>query len=300
VLDGLTGPEKYIPSKYFYDEIGSRLFDRICDLEEYYPTRTEIGIMRENIGEMVSLMGPQVLLVEYGSGSSLKTRILLERMDQLAGYVPIDISREHLIQSAARIEKDYPRMSVIPIHADYTSDVHIPVDPRSFERKIVYFPGSTIGNFDPSEAESFLQRMARLTGKGGGLLIGVDLLKDVQVLEAAYNDARGVTAAFNLNLLARINRELGADFQIDRFGHRAVFNAERNCIEMHLVSRVAQEVHLGSHTFSFLPGEAIHTENSYKYSLPQFADLARRADFKVQRLWTDRACLFSVQYLTVV
>ncbi len=295
VMQGLANSQKSIPSKYFYDEKGSQLFDQICELDEYYPTRTEIHIMQQHIEEMVDVLGPDVLLTEYGSGSSLKTRILLEEMDRLAGYVPIDISKEHLFQSAAQIEQDFPDLAVFPVYADYSSEITVPVEKEAFGRKVVYFPGSTIGNFDLNEAEAFLKRISRVAGKGGALLIGVDLRKDVEILEAAYNDKQHITADFNLNLLERINRELGANFDLAQFAHKAIFNEEEGRIEMHLFSKVDQQVEIGGQRFSFKAGESVHTENSYKYTLTQFAALARRADLRVERLWTDADRLFSVQ-----
>lgn len=299
VLQGLAQTQKSIPSKYFYDEKGSQLFDQICDLDEYYPTRTEIHIMQQHIGEIVDILGPDVLLVEYGSGSSLKTRILLQEMDELAGYVPIDISREHLYQSAAQIRENYSDLAVYPLHADYSAEITVPVAESAYGRKVVYFPGSTIGNFNLIEAEAFLKRISKVAGKGGGVLIGIDLRKDIAILEAAYNDRQQVTAAFNLNLLDRINRELGANFETAQFEHKAIFNDEEGRIEMHLFSKIDQQVEVGEQIFSFKAGESIHTENSYKYTLTQFAALAQRADLKVERLWTDADKLFSVQYLTV-
>ena len=274
VLRGLSGSQKTIPSKYFYDEEGSQLFDRICDLEEYYPTRTEMEIMRRHIDEMVDVIGEEVLLIEYGSGSSLKTRILLEHLNELAGYVPIDISKEHLHASAKQLQHDFPDIDIYPVHADYSSSIQLPELRKVSRKKVVYFPGSTIGNFDLVEAEHFLKRIARICGAGGGLLIGADLRKDIDVLEAAYDDKEGVTAAFNLNVLRRINRELNADFDIDGFRHEARYNEKEGRIEMHLVSLSQQTVHIGGSVFQFQAGESIHTENSYKYSLSQFAALA--------------------------
>lgn len=300
VITGLSQSQKTIPAKYFYDEKGSLLFDQICDLEEYYPTRTEMGILKENIDEIASQVGSETLLVEYGSGSSLKTRILLKHLDRLAGYVPIDISKEHLYQSAEQLSADFPDIPIHPLHADYSAPVHLPVNREDYKRTVFFFPGSTIGNFDPDEALAFLQRVSLAAGRGGGLLIGVDLQKDPAVLEAAYNDREGVTAAFNINVLERINTELKADFNVDAFKHTAFYNEGAGRIEMHLVSQRDQFVHVGEHAFSFKEGETIHTENSHKYTLPQFAALAKRADFKVSRLWTDKRCFFSIHYLTVV
>ena len=297
VLEGLSQPQKELPSKYFYDEEGSRLFDRICTLDEYYPTRTEMRIMQKNIDEIVQLIGLDVLLVEYGSGSSLKTRILLEHMERPAGYVPIDISKEHLLLSARDLKKEFPDIEVFPVHADYSSKIELPEIRRNSVRPVVYFPGSTIGNFDPEQAIHFLKRIAKVCGEGGGLLIGADLQKDPAVLEAAYDDAEGVTAAFNLNLLHRINRELDGNFDVDEFEHHALYDPIKGRIEMHLVSLIEQTVDLAGASYSFSAGETIHTENSYKYTLSQFADLAGRAGFDVRRVWTDSKCYFSVQYL---
>ena len=300
VINGLSGVQKSIPPKYFYDEVGSGLFDQICDLEEYYPTRTEMGIMEENIDEIAQQIGSEALLVEYGSGSSLKTRILLEHLHKLAGYIPIDISKEHLYQSAESLSKDFPHIPVHPVHADYSTPVILPVDRRDYKRTVFFFPGSTIGNFNPEDALEFLKRISSLAGRGGGLLIGADLQKDPEILEAAYDDREGVTAAFNKNLLTRINRELGGNFDVDGFDHKALYNEEAGRIEMHLVSKKRQTVLINDYAFDFARGETIHTENSHKYTLPQFAALAKRADFKVARLWTDRRCFFSINYLTVV
>lgn len=299
VLSGLSAPQKRLPSKYFYDEIGSQLFDEICELDEYYPTRTEMGIMEDNIKEIVRNIGPEALLIEYGSGSSLKTRILLESLEKLAGYVPIDISKEHLLNSAEQLEHDFPHIEVLPVHADYSGEVILPLPEASVAKKVVYFPGSTIGNFTPEESITFLKRIKKISGEGGGLLIGVDLKKNTDVLEAAYNDAKGVTAAFNLNLLTRINKELCADFDVDAFDHKAIFNTEEGRIEMHLVSKIVQKVTIASTQIIFDVGETIHTENSYKYSLAEFAEVGKKAGLKVQRVWTDPKCLFSVQFLTV-
>ena len=300
VLVGFATEQKSIPAKYFYDEKGSQLFDQICEVEEYYPTRTEMAILNDNIDEIADRVGTGTLLIEYGSGSSLKTRILLEHLNKLAGYVPIDISKEHLYQSADQLKVDFPEIPVYPVHADYSSPVNIPVDKDSYERAVVFFPGSTIGNFDREEALAFLQRISRMSGRGGGLLIGVDLQKDTQVLEAAYNDKAGVTAAFNKNLLVRANRELSANFDVDSFEHKAIYNSNAGRIEMHLISQKQQSVKIADTVFSFDAGETIHTENSHKYTLSQFAALCKRADFKVERLWTDDRCFFSIHYLTVV
>lgn len=296
VLSGLSLPQKQIASKYFYDQRGSQLFDEITKLEEYYPTRTEISIMRDYQQEIDDVLGPRALIVEYGSGSSTKTRLLLDRLVDPAGYVPIDISRAHLLEAATAIADEYPHLEVLPVVADYTADIQIPKSAIDPARIVVYFPGSTIGNFDHADARSFLEHAADVSGPGGAMLIGVDLVKDIAVLENAYDDAEGVTAAFNLNLLTRINRELGADFDLDGFRHRAVWVPEFSRIEMHLVSTRDQRVDVGGEAFAFTEGEYIHTENSHKFSVEAFADLARPS-FELERVWTDARRYFSLQYL---
>jgi dimethylhistidine N-methyltransferase len=298
VVDGLSRSPKQLPCKYFYDARGSELFEQICELPEYYPTRCEAEILRRRAPEMAKLFGPRCVLVEYGSGSSRKTRLLLDRIPDLAAYVPVDISAEHLLQSARALSLRYPGLAIRPVAADFTRPFALPPLP-SAERRVVFFSGSTVGNFHPSEAVGLLNHIARLVGAGGGLLIGVDLKKDRLTLERAYDDAKGVTAAFNLNLLSHINRELSADFALERFAHRAVYNEPAGRIEMHLVSTEAQTVRVGDHTFAFAEGEAICTEYSYKYSIDQFRALAARAGFGVDHVWTDSKELYSVQYLTV-
>ncbi len=295
VRDGLQQPQKAIPAKFFYDVRGSQLFDQITELPEYYLTRTEIGIMQRFVGEMVERIGPRTLLVEYGSGSSLKTRILLDHLTDPVGYVPIDISKEHLLRSAATLAAAYPGLAILPVCADYTSAFRLP--DLDDARPVVYFPGSTIGNFNPDEARAFLRRLARVVGPGGGLLIGVDLKKDIAVIEAAYNDAQGVTAAFNKNMLARINRELGGTFDLDLFKHKAFYNRAHGRIEMHLVSLANQCVRIGVLQVPFRRGETLLTEYSHKYSLDDFAALAASAGFAVEQVWTDDEHLFSVQDL---
>lgn len=298
VIVGLTQEAKTLPCKFFYDERGSQIFDRICDLPEYYPTRTEMAIMRDSVDEMVALLGADCRLVEYGSGSSLKTRILLDHAPGLASYVPVDISREHLLKSARNLTTAYPTLEVLPVCADYTQEFSLPQGRRAVRHSVVYFPGSTVGNFHPRQAQEFLAGIAHLCGAGGGLLIGVDLKKSPGILEPAYNDAQGVTADFNLNLLTRINRELGGDFDVERWEHQALYNPLQGRIEMHLVSLENQQVRVGDVTVRFEAGETIHTECSYKYSLPDFDCLAQSAGWNVQRVWTDAQQLFSVQYLT--
>jgi dimethylhistidine N-methyltransferase len=299
VLSGLSRPRKEIPSKYLYDERGSQLFDAICELEEYYPTRTEIKIMNQNAPEMADLIGPRVLLIEYGSGSSTKTPILLKRLHRPAGYVPIDISRHHLLSSARRLKDLFPDLKILPVCADYTVPFDLPKIDEPVNRRVVYYPGSTIGNFHPWEAADFLRQIAEVCGGGGGLLLGVDLQKSRDILIPAYNDGAGVTAAFNLNLLERINRELGADFDVEQFEHRAIYNEEHARIEMHLISTKRQTVSIGDRKFALEAGESILTEYSYKYGIEGFAELAGSAGFNIEQVWTDEEQLFSVQYLTV-
>ena len=298
MLRGLRAPKKELPCKYFYDEVGSALFEQITELEEYYPTRTELGIMERHAAEMAGLLGPRCLLIEYGSGSSVKTRRLLDQLRDPAGYVPIDVSGEHLRRSARALGEEYPDIEVLPLCADFTRPLGLPACRKPAARRVVYFPGSTLGNFTPEAALALLRQTAGLCGRGGGLLLGIDLRKDPRVIEAAYNDRRGVTAAFNRNILVRINRELGADFDIEQFAHRAFYNAAQGRIEMHLVSRRDQVVRVGGMPFFFAAGESIHTENSYKYSLPALTDLAEAGGFAVERVWTDERQYFSVAYLT--
>lgn len=296
VLDGLRQPQKEIFSKYLYDQSGSKLFEQITQLEEYYPTRTEIDIMTRFQEEIDAALGPRVVLVEYGSGSSTKTRLLLDRLEDPVGYVPIDISKDHLVESALSIAQEYPHIEVLPLVADYTTSIRLPETTERPERVVVYFPGSTIGNFDVDQARIFLSHVAEVCRPGGGLLIGVDLVKDVQVLERAYNDADGVTAEFNLNLLSRINRELGADFDLEAFEHAAIWNESKQRIEMHLRSRMAQTVHIAGESFRFDQDETIHTENSHKFTIEGFADLAKPC-FEQVHVWTDERAYFSLQYL---
>ncbi|MEM1043435.1 MAG: L-histidine N(alpha)-methyltransferase [Bacteroidota bacterium] len=297
VIAGLSASPKSLPCKYFYDEIGSVLFDQITETEEYYPTRMELAIMQAHVDEMAAQIGPGAVLVEYGSGSSLKTRVLLDHLGSLAAYVPIDISGEHLFSVAEQLRAAYPDLPILPVAADYTAAFDLPDLPAG--KRVVYFPGSTIGNFDEAQAAAFLDQAARIAEPGGGLLIGVDLKKDPAVLEAAYDDAAGVTSAFNLNLLDRINRELGGTFDRDRFAHRAVWNEDKSRIETYLVSLRDQTVEVDGKTFRFGEDEAMHTENSHKYTVEGFAAFAARHGLAVRQCWTDPADLFSVQYFEV-
>lgn len=299
VLRGLSTPNKRLACKYLYDAAGSKLFEQICDLPEYYLTRTELGIMHRHADEMAAMIGERCLLIEYGSGSSTKTRILLDRLESPAAYVPVDIAREQLLEAAAALADDYPALAVRPVCADFTLPFTLPELEQKPRRRAVYFPGSTIGNFTPAEAGALLSQTAKVCGPGGALLLGADLKKDRQVLEAAYNDRAGVTAAFNLNLLQRINRELDAAFAIDGFSHQALFNERESRIEMHLVSRRRQRVPVAGREITFSEGESICTEYSYKHSLTALREIAERASFTVEKTWLDRQGYFSVIYLTV-
>ena len=297
VLDGLGQAEKTLPAKYFYDERGSRLFDEICELEEYYPTRTETSLLARHAGAIAARVGKGVTLLELGSGSSTKVRHLLDRLDEPTAYVPVDISKEHLEASAARLAADYPGLKVKPVFADYVQGFPLNVEGGP-ERTLAFFPGSTIGNFHPAEAHTFLARLGRRLGAGSRLLIGVDLKKSRSRLEAAYNDAAGVTAAFNLNLLERINRELDGTFDLDGFTHVAFYNDELGRIEMHLESLHDQTALVAGVPFRFEAGETIHTENSYKFSVDDFRKLAHDAGWSADITWTDDENLFSIHLLS--
>lgn len=293
---GLGRTPKTLSPKFFYDDRGSRLFDRITELPEYYLTSTEIAIMEANVREIAKLVGPEASLIEFGSGSSVKTRILLEHLDSLAAYVPVDISRDHLVAAAAELARDFPHIEVLPVAADFTQPFALPQPKVMPRRNIVYFPGSTIGNFLPKSAQSLLEVMYQEAGENGALLIGVDLVKDREILERAYNDSAGVTAAFNLNMLRRLNAEFDADFDVSQFEHRAMYNEECGRIEMHVVSRRDQTVTVAGVPFEIAKGESIRTECSHKYTIETFGEMAARAGFRVTRVWTDEDRLFSVQY----
>jgi dimethylhistidine N-methyltransferase len=296
VLRGLARRPRAIPPKFFYDAEGSRLFEAICELPEYYLTRTEIGILEAHADEMAALVGADSVLVELGSGSSRKVRLLLEAI-RPAVWMPVDISRDHLLEAARNLAQDYPWLEVHAVCLDYSRSLSLPAC-RSGSRKVAFFPGSSIGNFRPEESVALLRTVREVVAPDGGLLIGVDLKKDPAVLHAAYNDVQAVTAAFNLNLLARINRELGADFDLQGFRHSALYNQRAGRIEMYLESVRPQTVTVDGERFHFAAGERIHTENSYKYDLGEFRDLARRAGFEPVQAWTDPGRLFSVHYLT--
>lgn len=295
VLLGLSQPQKALSPKYFYDAAGSRLFDHICRLPDYYPTRCELEILNARAAEIGALAGPGASLVEFGSGSSIKVRLLLDAMAEPAAYVPIDISGPHMRAAVARLAEAYPAVAMVPVEGDFTQAVRLP--PLGEGRKVGFFPGSTIGNFTPEAATHFLAHVGDVLGEGSALVIGFDLAKDRAVLEAAYDDRGGVTAAFNLNLLARINREVGADFDTSAFRHKAFFNAGESRIEMHLESVREQEVRIGRHHFAFAPGETIHTENSYKFSADAFLEMARQAGWRRRAVWTDPKGWFAVAAL---
>lgn len=298
VIAGLSASRKTLPCKFFYDETGSRIFDQICALPEYYPTRTETELMRAKAAEMSAAIGPMAQVLEYGCGSIEKVRVLLDALDNPASYIAVDISREHLRTAAEMLARDYPSIEVHAICTDFSQPFDVPPT-QPGQRRVAFFPGSTIGNFEPLTAKEFLSRIAVHVGPGGGLLIGADRKKDEAILHAAYNDAAGVTAAFNLNLLTRINAELGGDFNVDRFRHEALYNAADGRIEMHLVSLRNQAVQIGDHRFSFKEGETIHTENSHKYEIEEFQSLAGEAGFVSRAVWSDADDLFSIHYVEV-
>ena len=292
VVAGLSLPQKSLPPKYFYDAAGSRLFERICRLPEYYPTRAELSLTRANLKDIARFAGKGAALIEYGAGEGLKTRIVIRGL-RPSVYIPVDISDEALRGAAARLQREFPRLAIAATVGDFSRPLDIPAFSRR-ERRVVYFPGSTIGNLTPDEAHAFLRMTRGQVGRRGAMLVGVDLKKDPTVLHAAYNDSRGVTAAFNLNLLARINRELGGDFDLRRWRHYAFYNAALGRIEMHLCSLARQSARVGEHRFEFARGETIHTENSYKYSIEEFQALARSAGFTAAKLWTDSRQLFAL------
>ena len=294
VIAGLSQPQKTLSPKYFYDAQGSRLFEAICRLREYYPTRCELALTRRHLDEIARFAGRGVELIEYGSGASVKTRLLL-RAARPAAYVPVDISEAALQAAATRLGREFPWLELHGVVGDFMQPLKLPVyRARSARRRVVYFPGSTIGNLTPAEAHAFLGMTRGQVGARGAMLVGVDLKKDANVLHAAYNDAQGVTAAFNLNLLARINRELGGDFELRRFSHYAFYNAALGRIEMHLVSLARQAVSIGPHRFAFEVGESIHTENSCKYSVEEFGAMAQAAGFRIDKVWLDRKRHFAL------
>ena len=297
LLASLQAPEKSIPSRLLYDARGVELFEAICETEEYYLTRTELEILRENVREMTALIGPRSLLIEYGSGSGLKTRVLLDHLQTPVAYVPIEISREALQKSAEALHARYPGLHVLPVMADYTSHYELPQPPREPARRVAFFPGSTIGNFELEDAKSFMRHIASTVEKGGRLLVGVDLHKDVDTLERAYNDADGITAEFELNALNHINREFGANFETERFAYRSWYNTDLQRIEMYLESLENQHVRVAGSEIAFAKSERILMECAQKYTLESFRRFAAAADFSVERVWLDDRSLFSIQYL---
>jgi dimethylhistidine N-methyltransferase len=297
VREGLARQQKALPPKHFYDAEGSRLFEAICELEEYYPTRTEIALLRSAAAEIAALIPAGAALVEFGSGASVKTRILLDAAPHIAVYAPIDISRAALDQAAASIRRDYDGLEVAPLAQDFTRALNLP--PAARDRPVVgFFPGSTIGNFTPAEARDFLAGARQLLREGARFLVGIDLLKPVEVLVAAYDDALGVTAAFNKNLLGRMNRELGGDIDLDAFVHQARWNAAESRIEMHLESLRDQQVAVAGGRFDFAQGETLHTENSCKFTVEGFSALARAAGWTLSRAWVNDQPAFAVVLLT--
>lgn len=299
VIGGLGAAQKSLPSKFFYDERGSRLFDEICRLEEYYPTRTEMALMADIAPELRALVPEGAELVEFGSGSSQKVRILLDQVGHFDAYVSIDISADYLQAMTTALACDYPALDVLAVSADYTQPIDLAHWEICSRRRVGFFPGSTIGNLTPDGAVEFLENARSILGAGGGFIVGADLKKDVGILETAYNDAKGVTAEFNLNLLRRINSELGGDFDINAFRHRAHYNDEKGRIEMHLISERDQSVRVNGNAFEFAAGETIHTENSHKYTIEDFQEIAAQAGFAARKAWTDEKDLFSIHYLEV-
>ncbi len=297
VLAGLQKEQKELPAKYFYDARGSELFNSICTLDEYYIPRTEISIMNANIEEIVGALGKKVVLVEYGCGNCTKTRILLSHLQDPVAYIPVDISRKQLATIATELTLDYPDLEILPVCADYNDNISLPVPSKVGNKKVVYYPGSSISNFEPDAAVDFMKRIRKLYGPNGVLLIGVDLKKDVDVLNLAYNDSQGVTGVFNLNILERINRELDGDFQLEYFKHCAFYNQIEGRVEMHLVSLREQVVHLDNLAIIFSKGESIWTESSYKYGIEEFKRMANTAGFILEKVWTDKKNWFSVMYL---
>ncbi|MFP5385506.1 MAG: L-histidine N(alpha)-methyltransferase [Bacteriovoracia bacterium] len=297
VLAGLSKSQKTIHPKFLYDKKGSEFFEKICSLEEYYPTRSELQILKKNAKEISKIIGPEALVIEPGSGSGEKVRFLLPHLQYPVGYVPVEISKEALIQMTEELQEEYPWLHVLPVCADFTQDLELPLTIEFRKgKKVLFFPGSTIGNLHPDEAILFLKRYGKMLNSGGGLLIGVDVKKDKRIIERAYNDSAGITAAFNLNLLERLNREVSASFDIKSFEHEAFYNEELGRVEMHLKSKIPQLVRVNQTVFRFHEGETIHTESSYKYSVEEFCELCAKAKFKIRKFWQDPEKLFCVYY----
>ncbi|WMJ71432.1 L-histidine N(alpha)-methyltransferase [Stenotrophomonas sp. 24(2023)] len=297
MLQGLSATPKALPPKYFYDAEGSRLFEAICRTPEYYLTRTELALLQATASDIASHIAPDSVLVEFGSGASLKTRVLLDATSHLRAYVPIDISAAALADATATLQQHYPALAIEPQVADFSTATALPALARQRAR-LGFFPGSTLGNFPPGEAVALLAHLRHLLGSGAQLLVGADLVKDSRTLQAAYDDAAGVTAAFNRNLLARINRELGADIDPEAFLHRARWNPAESRMEMWLVSQRAQTVHLHGHAFPFAQGEGLHTEHSYKFTPQRLAAIAECAGWQMKRHWLDHAQPFGLFLLS--
>ena len=298
VLRGLSQQPKTLPCKYFYDQRGSQIFDRICELDEYYLTRTETQIMRESSAEMADAIGPDATLIEFGSGSSTKSRLLLDAMKDLSVYVPVDISEQHLFDTAAELRKRYREFSIVPICADFTEPFDLSAIEEETGRRVVYFPGSTIGNLTGDQAIDLIESIDQLVGSNGGLLIGFDLVKEQAIIEQAYNDAEGVTAQFNLNILHRINDELDGDIDIQKFEHTAEFNSEEARIEMLLRSKEKQTISVGDERFSFAEGETICTEYSHKYDQKRIEAMFLTSELSCRQVWTDRRNWFAIYYFS--
>jgi dimethylhistidine N-methyltransferase len=295
ILRGLAGSPRSISPKYFYDQRGSILFEQICELPEYYLTRTELGIMRKNIDDIADAVGPAASVIEFGAGAGLKTRFLLENLVNPVAYLPVDISPSHLEETATSMQEDFPTIEILPVVADFTRPFPLPQPAAIPARNLVYFPGSTIGNFEPEDALKLLRVMCEEAGSGGALLIGIDLKKDSYIIENAYNDSKGITAQFNLNALRHLNRKYGGNFELEAFEHRALYNESAGRIEMHLVSRHAQEISIGAERFSLEKDEQILTEYCHKYSLEEFRDLTTQAGFRHRKSWMDAREWFAVQ-----
>ena len=299
VLAGLSKNQKSLPPKLLYDKRGSEIFEKICLLHEYYPTRAETEILKTFSSDITQLIGSEAIIVEPGSGAGDKIRYLLPYLLRPKAYVPIEISKEILLRMTDELHREFPQLRVIPVCADFSQDMELPVGIKAGNaKKVVFFPGSTIGNLEPEEAIHFLKKIGKLVGSGGGLVIGVDLKKDPEIFKMAYDDPHGVTSDFNLNLLERLNREVSADFDINNFTHEAIYNENQGKIEMHLVSKISQLVRVNQTVFRFNQGETIHTESSYKYSVEEFAELCAKAKFKIRKCWKDSQNLFCVYYFS--
>ena len=298
VVKGLSSTQKTLPCKYFYDETGSSLFEEICNLDEYYITRTELQLIEDIKAELADLIGENAVIVEPGAGAGIKIQTLLSALSAPAMYVPIDISSDFLFYSAQKIQDNFPSLEVLPIQGDFTQPIH-GLNEAELSSRVVFFPGSTIGNFTPEKAKEFLSNQAQLIGKNGAIIIGYDLVKSSDKLEAAYNDKQGITADFNKNLLTRINTELGANFNLNHFEHNALFDPQQSRIEMHLISKIDQLVSINQQGFKFNKNETIHTENSYKYTQKDFVKLANTAGLTSLRSWRDNDKLIAIHYLTL-